>query len=336
MKIHIEKIAVMQRIRKEVGNIADLAQDINRNGLINPITVMTLEDGQYQLLAGLRRLLAVQTLGWTEVEVTAVSPKDAEERLHIEISENEMREPFTVTEKVDFGRLLEKIEAAKAKERMLAGKKLADPVVPGPQGSLSGKSREAIGAKIGMSGKQYDRAKYIADNAPQDIIDQLDRGERTIRGTYDELRAKEKAAIPSTPDVSIRTETITEPKPQTEIQIKTKVESDVQKPVTRSSHKKTDPFLEKLRAEEAESIRKHQEFDALTPEGKIEELRRQLKEERARATSAESKLARVTELRQNEMYHYNATIDMLKNQLKIADARITELEEKYEPDKHTS
>jgi hypothetical protein len=55
-----------------------------------------------------------------------------------------------------------------------------------------GETRDIVGSKIGMSGKQYSRAKYIAVHATPDIIDELDRGKRTIRRTYDELRAKEK------------------------------------------------------------------------------------------------------------------------------------------------
>ncbi|GHU51783.1 hypothetical protein AGMMS49975_06290 [Clostridia bacterium] len=51
-----------------------------------------------------------------------------------------------------------------------------------------------------MGKTSYDRAKYIAANAPEEVIDELDRGERTIRGTYDELRAKEKSEIQGFPD----------------------------------------------------------------------------------------------------------------------------------------
>jgi len=45
--------------------------------------------------------------------------------------------------------------------------------------------------KVGMSRQEYVRALYIADNAPPEIIEQLDRRERTIDDVYNELRAKE-------------------------------------------------------------------------------------------------------------------------------------------------
>ena len=80
--------------------------------------------------------------------------------------ENEQREPFTYSEKMDFARVLEEIESEKSKKRQLSGKKIVsdDLVDREPQGQ-KGKTRDAVADKIGMSGRQYDRAKYIADNA---------------------------------------------------------------------------------------------------------------------------------------------------------------------------
>ena len=123
---------------------------------------------------------------------------DAEAALHIEIGENEYREPFTFSEKTDVSRLILEIEQAKAIERKSAGGKggLKEDRAHGPY-LEQGRSREAIGSRVGMSGKQYDRAMYIAKNATPEMIEQLDRGERSIRGTYDELRVKEKAATQS-------------------------------------------------------------------------------------------------------------------------------------------
>jgi len=188
MNIAVEKIRVARRIRRQATKIEELAADIRKNGLSNPITVMVV-DGGYQLLAGLRRLRAAQSLGWTEIEATVAAPKDAEAALTIEHSENEQREAFTFSEKMDYARLIEEIERAKAKERMLAGKKEPDPVVGRPQGSRNGRTRDKVGPKIGLSAKQYDRAKYVADHAPQEVIDELDHGKRTVFGTYRELRA---------------------------------------------------------------------------------------------------------------------------------------------------
>ena len=302
MKIDICKIKVTARIRKQTVKIDELAADIKKNGLLNPVTVMPSGE-EYQLLAGLRRLRAAQSLGWTEIEVNAVTPKDAESALNIEYSENIQREQFTFSEKMDYTRLIEEIEQAKAKERMLAGKKneQCDPMHHGaypPQGTR----RSIIGGKIGMSGFQYDRAKYIADRAPQDVIDALDSGERSISKTYAELRTKAQAEE-------------SEAKPR----------QPIHPPAV-----KTRQHRPNLSAHDEEAVRKLHEYHALPPEGKIAELQRQLREERARAAGAESELARLQELHHNDVYHRDSIIESLNRQLGAANARILELEAKYE------
>ena len=195
MIAEISKIKIVNRIRKEITKIDELAADISANGLLNPVTVMSLDNGEFQLLAGLRRLKAFESLGHDEITVNIVTPANAEAALRIEISENEQREPFTFTEKMDFARVLDEIESAKAKERMSLGGKggiSSEGVFPGTP-LEKGKRRKIIADKIGMSGSSYDRAKYIAENAPLEVIEELDNGKRFIRPTYEEIRALEKA-----------------------------------------------------------------------------------------------------------------------------------------------
>ncbi len=62
MKIAISSIKITERIRKDIRNVDVLAEDIRRNGLICPIAVMT-SGGEYKLLAGLRRLRAMELNG---------------------------------------------------------------------------------------------------------------------------------------------------------------------------------------------------------------------------------------------------------------------------------
>jgi len=305
MKIAIDKIAVTERIRKEIIHIPELAADIEKNGLINPVTVMETGGGVYKLLAGLRRIKAAQHLGWTEIAAQVFTPEDAEAALRIEISENEQREPFTFSEKMDYARLIEEIEKEKANKRMLTGKKIDNPVDHGPQGQ--NKTRDIIGKKIGMSGRQYARSKFVAENAPQDVIDALDRGETTVRGVYDEIRAGAKQ--PPSPA----------PAPKSPARA-----PDVKSPAHHKGLSKKD----------LEAIQRLRDYDALPPEGKIAELQRQLREERARAAHAESALSRLQELNHNDVYHKDSIIESLKRQvselnaaLAAAQARIQELEE---------
>ncbi|GHV09404.1 hypothetical protein FACS1894217_13640 [Clostridia bacterium] len=160
-----------------------------------------------------------------------------------------------------------------------------------------------------MTGQDYQRAKYIAENAPQDVIEQLDKGEQSIRKTYDNLRAA----------VNLEAKPAAEMPTILQIQAKPKA-----KP-------KANP-LDLISAKEREQIAKNCMFDALPPNEKIDELQRQLRTERARAASAESELTRERELRKNDNYHNSGTIEMLTRQNAELVARIKELEGKYESD----
>jgi hypothetical protein len=202
VRIQISNIRLAERIRKDVRNIDALAADIRENGLICPIAVMP-RGGEYQLLAGLRRLRAMELNGEAEIEANIIPAADAEAALKIEHSENEQREPFTYSEKMDYARLIEEIEKAKAAERKAAGKSDhdIDHETLGSHGR-GPQTRDIVGEKIGMCGTQYDRAKYVAANATPEMIEQIDRKERSVRKTYDELRAKEKSAAPPVPVVS--------------------------------------------------------------------------------------------------------------------------------------
>lgn len=182
MLIDIHKITVNDRIRKDYGDIEDLANDIKENGLINPPVVTT----DFELVAGERRLRAMKYLGYQQIEVRVMKVDDAEHMLKLEINENESRKDFTRLERLDYARKLERIERVKAKERMKQG------VENLPQHEKEGKTRDIVAEKIGIgSGRQYEKEKYIAENADKEILEQWDKGNISTHKAYVELR-KEK------------------------------------------------------------------------------------------------------------------------------------------------
>jgi hypothetical protein len=91
--------------------------------------------------------------------------------------------------------MIDEIEKAKALERKAVGGETAGRSRPKkvgihgsqPIGERNPRVRDIVGSKVGMSGSQYDRAKYIADFGSSDMIDELDKGVRTVRSAYDEL-----------------------------------------------------------------------------------------------------------------------------------------------------
>ena len=289
MKIEIRRIKIANRIRKEITKIEELAEDIQKNGLICPIAIMPLENNEYQLLAGLRRLKALESIGETTIEANIIPVTDAEAALNIEFSENEQREDFTYTEKMDYIALFEEIERAKAKGRMSEGGKgglqegliiLSD--LPDKEASTTknrGNVDAIVAPKIGMSEATYRRAKYIANNAPQEIIDELDRGERSINGTYFELRAAEKAN--DHPEIAMKKNTAAS-KPH---ESKTSV--------------------------------------AFSKPDKITELQEGYQAALNRAASAESDLQKLHETNHNDVYHRDSIIENLQLRNEKLDTELT-------------
>ena len=101
MLIDIDLIHMDGRIRRDYGDIAELAEDIRKNGLINPPVVIPNADGSYTLLTGERRIRAMRQLGYRQVEIRTWRDLDAAARLEVEISENEQRKDFSPRERYE-------------------------------------------------------------------------------------------------------------------------------------------------------------------------------------------------------------------------------------------
>lgn len=185
MLIDVEKIKVTDRIRKDFGNIQELADDIKANGLINPPVVTPENDGTFTLLTGERRLRAMRSLGYKQIEVRTWSSLSDEQKLNIEISENEVRKDFSKAERIEYARRLEKVESLKAKERMSDGGK-------GMQNFATLPTRDIVAEKVGIgSGTQYEKEKYISDNrevlTPEDFAD-WDEGKLSTNKAYQKIK----------------------------------------------------------------------------------------------------------------------------------------------------
>lgn len=186
MLIDINKIKVNDRIRKDFGNIEELAKDIEENGLINPPTVTP----EFELIAGERRLRACKHLGYSQIEVRVMTVKDEEHQLKMEISENENRKEFTFSERVDWAKRLERIERIKARERQATLTGGANPQLRQNFGQAEkGKTDNIVAEQIGFgSGEQYRKAKFILDNADEELINQLDEKKISIHRAYVTLK----------------------------------------------------------------------------------------------------------------------------------------------------
>ena len=188
--LHISEVRVAERIRKDNGGLEELANDIHEHGLINPITVMEQSEGGYVLIAGLRRLKAMELLGAEEIRATVMTALEADEMLMLEIAENEQRKEFTVSEKLAFAEKLKAVEAEKAKQRQI--RKSSNFVVanrpPQTKHAETGKARDIVAQKAGFtSTTQMRRAQAVSESRP-DLMEQVDKGEKSISGAYSDMQ----------------------------------------------------------------------------------------------------------------------------------------------------
>ena len=99
-KLYVSNINVRKTLTSEEDEtgITDLANDINANGLINPITVR-LNNNKYEIIAGQRRYLAMKQLKTTysPCNILNVDTQKAEE---ISLVENVQRNQMTTIDKV--------------------------------------------------------------------------------------------------------------------------------------------------------------------------------------------------------------------------------------------
>jgi DNA modification methylase len=99
LKIPICDIVINNRFRIEYGDFTELKESITKRGLYHKILVDT-SSGKPVLLAGMRRILAYQQLGMTEIEADTRECMNDLERIEIEYEENKCRKSFTWTEEV--------------------------------------------------------------------------------------------------------------------------------------------------------------------------------------------------------------------------------------------
>ena len=184
MLIDIEKVSVGDRIRKDMGDLKELSDDIAKNGLINPPVVTP----DFELIAGERRLEAMKKLGYKQVEVRIMNVEDAEHKLNLEINENENRKDFNKSERIEYARQLERIERVKAKERQ--GNRTDLDVT---QNFVGSETDDIVARKLEIgSGEQYRKEKYIADNADPETLEQWNKEEISTHKAYTRVKELEK------------------------------------------------------------------------------------------------------------------------------------------------
>jgi len=94
MQVPIKDIKVKKRIRKDMGDIAILAESLKRYGQISPIVISK----RNQLIAGQRRLEAAKSLGWRTINAIISESSGELNHLELELEENIQRHDFSMEE----------------------------------------------------------------------------------------------------------------------------------------------------------------------------------------------------------------------------------------------
>lgn len=99
--IEVSKIENGTNVRNEKDvTLYELAESINENGLLQPITVRKIKNGKYEVINGHRRLEAVKYLQESFIECNVLDVND-KERLILQVVENVQRQNMSAYELVE-------------------------------------------------------------------------------------------------------------------------------------------------------------------------------------------------------------------------------------------
>ncbi|SNU02744.1 chromosome partitioning protein, ParB family [Ruaniaceae bacterium KH17] len=168
----VDSIIVGKRHRADLGDIATLAASIDRDGLLQPVTITI--DGI--LVCGARRLAAIKTLGWRTVNVWVRGGlSDRLGKLLAEQDDNMLHKPYNQLEAAGLYREIKQVMAEDAARRD-AATRFSSENQPGSDGGAKfappslgplGKAREQAAAMIpgGASHTTLEKIGYIEDIA---------------------------------------------------------------------------------------------------------------------------------------------------------------------------
>ncbi|TXH45326.1 MAG: chromosome partitioning protein ParB [Actinobacteria bacterium] len=167
----VDSLIVGTRHRTDLGDLDALAASIDRDGLLQPLTITI--DGV--LVCGARRLAAIKMLGWRTVSVWVRGGlSDRLGKLLAEQDDNMLHKPYNQLEAAGLYREIKQVMAEDAARRKSATQFSAENQpgndgpgkFPGPSGAL-GDARELAAAMIpgGASYKTLEKVGYIEEIA---------------------------------------------------------------------------------------------------------------------------------------------------------------------------
>jgi ParB-like chromosome segregation protein Spo0J len=169
--IKIDDITIGERIRKDFGNLEELAESMRQLGQLQPIAVTSKDpDGIRRLVFGERRLRAARDiLKWEDIDAKTV---DLDSIILGEFHENEMRKDFTVSERVAIGKAIEEYLGNRQGQR-------TDKELPKnfQEVHLGMETKEIAAEKAGFGNQtSYRQARKVVDHAEPELVQAVDNG----------------------------------------------------------------------------------------------------------------------------------------------------------------
>jgi N6-adenosine-specific RNA methylase IME4/ParB-like chromosome segregation protein Spo0J len=192
MNVRIDAIRIEGRTRRDFGDISALATSIADVGLLHPPVVTK----DMLLVAGARRLAALQSLGLTECEVTvADSLLEVIDLLKAERDENTCRKELAWSEAVALKGRIAPFEQAAAKARQgTRTDKHPAKLAESSKGEARDKVAEAVGKPRTSLAKAAEVVKAAEENpALVPLVEQMDKT-GNVDPSYRKLKAKQDEA----------------------------------------------------------------------------------------------------------------------------------------------
>lgn len=153
--------------RRRFADVAGLAESIAEIGLLNPLVIA--EDGT--LIAGLRRLEAVRSLGWTSVPVSIVRLGDLDAQI-AEIDENLIRGNLSVAEEASLAAERKRLYQQKHPETKHGGdRRSAESSCGNPQLDRPKTFNQDVAEKTGRSARAVYELTQIGESVDPDVLD---------------------------------------------------------------------------------------------------------------------------------------------------------------------
>jgi len=172
---------------------ASFLESVRVSGILEPIVVTR----DWIIVSGHRRWLAAKELGLSTVPCSVRHYASEDDILHALVEYNRHRVK-TIREIMKEATLIQEVEERAAKVRQVSASwGTVKENLPEQDATAKGQTRDKVAAAIGMSGRTYDKLRYITDkgatnNKVRELIDRIDKGESSIDSVFKAIKYGER------------------------------------------------------------------------------------------------------------------------------------------------